>query len=144
MSRTIYISLEQAIDVHRRTIEKSGGGTCEIINTDKLDSALEWIQSDDYYPTFEDKLTHLCFSTCNCHCFMDGNKRLALTLSAQFLLLNGYMYCVEDFMHNMENIVLYMADGKISKELLKEIIVAILVDDFDNESLKMKIVEAVK
>ena len=94
---------------------------------------------DDYYPEFSDKITHLCYSLCNCHCFVDGNKRIALTLSLEFLNLNGYMYCCKDFIRNMENIVLNLAQAKISKELLKEIFVAIIEDDFDNESLQLKI-----
>ena len=40
---------------------------------------------------FVDKLTHLFFCTCEFHCFADGNKRLAITLSLQFLLFNGYL-----------------------------------------------------
>ena len=41
---------------------------------------------NDWYPTFVDKLTHLFFCTCQFHCFSDGNKRLAITLSTLFLL----------------------------------------------------------
>lgn len=40
----IYITLEQAIATHALTIEKSGGGA---------------YGADDYYPTFDAKLTHL-------------------------------------------------------------------------------------
>ena len=43
----------------------------------------------------------------------------------------------------MENIVLNLAQAKISKELLKEIFVAIIEDDFDNESLQLKIFKEV-
>ena len=59
---------------------------------------LQHIQIVDYYPCFFDKLTHLFFSTCKFHCFADGNKRLAITLSLQFLLFNGYMGIAKDFM----------------------------------------------
>ena len=85
----IYISKEQAIDVHKKTIEYSGGGDCGIINIGYLESALEHIQNDDYYPTFEHKLVHLIWSINRNHSFTDGNKRLSITLGAQFLLLNG-------------------------------------------------------
>ena len=56
--RTIYITEEQAIETHRKTILYSGGGDCNMINEGYLCSALEHIQNDDYYPSFEDKLVH--------------------------------------------------------------------------------------
>ncbi len=71
---TIYITLEQAVEIHKKTIEVSGGGVLGQLDTGSLDSALFHIQNDDYYPTFEEKLTHLFFSACNFHCFQDGNK----------------------------------------------------------------------
>ena len=139
MAEIHYISIDEARDIHLATIRNSGGGDCGELDIGKLESVLCHIQNDDYYPEFSDKITHLCYSLCNCHCFVDGNKRIALTLSLEFLNLNGYMYCCKDFIRNMENIVLNLAQAKISKELLKEIFVAIIEDDFDNESLQLKI-----
>ena len=45
----------------------------------------------------------------------DGNKRLAITLSAQFLLLNGYMAVAKDLFVAMENISYQVAAGKIDR-----------------------------
>lgn len=73
-----YISLEDAIDTHGLTIEKSGGGATGHLDVDKLGAVLEHIQNDDYYPTFDAKLTHLFHSACMFHCFEDGNKRIAV------------------------------------------------------------------
>lgn len=81
MDGIIYLTLEQAEQIHRKTITYSGGGTYEPLDVGKLDSVLQHIQNDLYYPTFVDKLTHLFFCTCEFHCFADGNKRLAITLS---------------------------------------------------------------
>lgn len=64
-----YISIEQARDTHALTVEKSGGGTLGVLEIDKLESVLGHIQNDDYYPTFEEKLTHLFFCACKFHCF---------------------------------------------------------------------------
>ena len=47
-----YLSIENAIDTHGLTVEKSGGGTLGLLEIDKLASVLEHIQNDDYYPTF--------------------------------------------------------------------------------------------
>lgn len=135
----IYISNEQAIDIHKKTIEYSGGGDYGIINIGYLESALEHIQNDDYYPTFEHKLVHLIWSINRNHSFSDGNKRLSITLGAQFLLLNGYMFCVKRFMEEMENISYHLAAGRIEKELLHKLVHSFLdgEDDF-NEELKLE------
>lgn len=131
----IYISKGQAIETHKKTIEYSGGGNYGILNIGFLYSALEHIQNDDYYPTFEDKLVHLIWSINRNHSFSDGNKRLSITLGAQFLLLNGYMFCVKRFMEEMENISYHLAAGRIDKELLHKLIHSFLEgeDDFDEE-----------
>lgn len=135
----LYISEEQAIDIHRKTIEYSGGGSCEILNIGYLHSVLAHIQNDDYYPTFEDKLTHLIWSINRNHSFVDGNKRLSITLGAQFLLLNGYMFCIKRFMDEMENISYHLAAGRIEKCLLQKLLHSFLEgeDDF-NEELKLE------
>ena len=139
----IYLTIEQAIDTHRKTVEVSGGGIYEHLNVDKLASVLEHIQNDDYYPTLEGKLTHLFFSANKFHCFADGNKRIAITLCAQMLLFNGYMFWVEEFLHEMENISYHVAAGSIDKELLHEIITAFFAKEMDDESLKLKIFNAI-
>lgn len=104
---------------------------------------LEHIQNDDYYPTFEEKLTHLFFSSNKFHCFADGNKRIAITLCAQMLLLNGYLYCAGHFIKEMENISYHVAAGRIDKYFLHEIICAFIEEDMDNEVLKLRILHAI-
>ena len=144
MDKIIYLTLEQAKAIHRKTITYSGGGIYEILDIDKLDSVLQHIQNDDYYPTFVDKLTHLFFCTCEFHCFADGNKRLAITLSLQFLLFNGYLGIAQNFMSITENISYYVAAGKISKELLHKIMIAILDGTYaEDEELKLGIMNAI-
>jgi len=135
--------MEQVIDIHAKTVEVSGGGTLGHLDLGKLESVLQHIQNDDYYPTFEGKLTHLFFCACKFHSFQDGNKRIAITLSAQMLLFNGYIYCVSSFLREMENISYHVAAGNIDKELLQEIITAHLMKEEDNESLKLKILNAI-
>ena len=120
-----------------------GGGTNEIIDFGKLEAVLEHIQNDEYYPTIIEKLTHLFFCTCQFHCFADGYKRLAISLSAQFLLLNGYLLIVSDFIKYMENISYHVAAGKINKELLQEIIKYFINGDFENEMIKFEIYKAI-
>ncbi|HOO47131.1 MAG TPA: Fic family protein [Deltaproteobacteria bacterium] len=139
----IYLTLDQAVEVHRKTVEISGGGAMGHLELGKLDSVLAHIQNDEYYPSFADKLTHLFFCACKFHCFEDGNKRIAITLSAQMLLLNGYLYCVGNFLRKMENISYHVAAGNIGKDLLREIIEACLEGELDSEPLKLKILDAI-
>jgi len=138
-----YLTLEQALDTHQITVQVSGGGALGVLDTAKLESVLCHLQNDDYYPDIADKLTHLFFCTCQFHCFQDGNKRLAISLSAQFLLLNGYVFVVPGFIRKMENVSYHVASGSIGKDLLHEIMVAILDGDDENEALKLKILQAI-
>jgi death on curing protein len=141
----LYPTLEQAIAIHAKTVELSGGGSHGALDTGRLESVLCHIQNDDYYPTFEAKLTHLFFSVNKFHCFQDGNKRIAISLSAQMLLLNGYLNCTSHFLREMENISYHVAAGRIDKELLKDIIHAVLYEELDtDESLKLRILEAIR
>lgn len=140
-----YITIEQAIKTHKKTIRYSGGGLEGQLNIGQLESVLEHIKNDDYYPTFVDKLTHLFFGACKFHCFGDGNKRIAITLSAHFLLLNGYMAVAKDFFVITENISYEVASGKISKELLHRIMTAIMDGTYKyDEELKLEIYNVIK
>lgn len=139
----IYLTIDQAIDVHRKTVEVSGGGVMGHLDMGRLESVLDHIQNDDYYPTFEEKLTHLFHSACKFHCFQDGNKRIAISLGAQFLLFNGYLFVAGKFLREMENITYHVAADRIDKQLLEEIITAIINSDEDNEELKLKILHAI-
>lgn len=144
MSEISYINSEHVKRIHALTIEHSGGGVGGILNFGRIESVLTHIQNDDYYPTFVDKLTHLFFSICKFHCFEDGNKRLAITLSAHFLLINGYMKIAQTFFTETENISYHVAANNISKELLHEILSAILEERFnEDEGLKLKYYNAI-
>jgi death-on-curing protein len=142
--RIVYITIEQAIETHKLTVQVSGGGSDVILNIGYLESALEHIKNDDYYPTFEDKLTHLVFAANKFHSFQDGNKRISIALGAQFLLLNGYLFIAPRFIQEMENISYHVAAGKIDKDFLKEIITSIIYEPDYQEGLKLKIFNAIK
>jgi death-on-curing protein len=140
----VYINIDQAIETHRLTVQVSGGGLLSVIDAGKLESVLAHIQNDDYYPSFVDKLTHLVFSANKFHCFSDGNKRISISLGAQFLLLNGYVFITSRFIQEMENISYHVAAGKIDKDFLKEIITSIIYEPGYPEDLKLKIYDAIK
>lgn len=143
MRTIIYINLDQAVEVHLRTVEVSGGGAHGLLDEGPLLGTLEQIQNDDWYPDLESKLTHLVYATNRNHCFRDGNKRIAIALGAQFLLLNGYVFLVPRFLVYMENISYHLAAGLIEKDLLREIIDALMSGEEEEEELKLKIVHAI-
>ena len=143
MANVIYITIDQALDTYYRTIEVSGGGHSGVLNQGQLEGTLEQIQDDAWYPTFEAKLTHLVYASNRNHCFQDGNKRIAISLGVQFLLLNGYVFISSRFITYMENISYHLAAGRISKELLAEIIAALVEGEEEDEVLKLKILLAI-
>lgn len=142
--KLIYPTIEQALETHKLTVKISGGGADGILDAGRLESTLQHIQNDDYYPEFEDKLTHLVFAANKFHCFEDGNKRISISLGAQFLLLNGYLFCVEIFIREMENISYHLAAGRIDKTLLQEIITSIITEPEFSEALKLKILNCIQ
>ena len=138
-----YFDIAHAIEVHDWIIENSGG-RAGILEIGSLESALEHIQNDMYYPVLEEKLTHLVFAINKFHAFNDGNKRSSIALGAYFLELNGYDYCVKQFVTKMENISVWVAENRINKDLLGDIIASIIIDDEYPEALKLRIYEAVE
>lgn len=140
--KIFYFDLPHAIEVHDIIIKISGGMAGHDSEKVKmLESTLSHIQNDRYYPTFLDKVTHLLYSINKSHAFFDGNKRSSLALSAFFLLLNGYDYCVTDFIRRMENIVVWVADNRIDKALLKNIIEDIIMEE-ERESVQLALIHA--
>lgn len=138
-----YLSLDDAIETHRLTVIVSGGGTLGHLGIEQLGSVLQHIQNDEWYPTIADKLTHLFFCANKFHCFEDGNKRIAISLCAQMLLINGYTFITE-FCFHMENISYHVASGAIDKDLLRDVFVAVLSGNMDSdEELKFRIFMAV-
>jgi death-on-curing protein len=142
-NRFFYFDVAHAVKTHDWIIEHSGGltGTKDL---GQLDSPLEHIKNDWYYPEIEDKLTHLVFSINKNHAFNDGNKRSSIALGAYFLELNGFDYVVSHFVKEMENIAVWVADNVINKELLHQIISSFIYEDEYSEELKLTIFETIQ
>ena len=136
-------SICDVIEVHRKTVEVSGGGADGILDTGSLEAAIEFIKNDDYYPTFIDKLTHLVYVANKSHCFQDGNKRIAISLGMKFLLDNGYLFAAQRFIFKMEIVSLHLAAGRIDKDFLRKLIDSIVREEDYSESLKMELLECI-
>ena len=76
------------------------------------------------------------------HTFSDGNKRSSIALSIYFMEVNGYDFVVSKFIVEMENIAVDVADNRIDKDLLAEIITSILYEDDYRDELKLKLIDA--
>lgn len=137
----IFFDIQHAIQVHDDIIEKSGG-IKGVLNIGLIESVLDHIQNDLYYPEIENKLTHLFYAINKSHAFNDGNKRSSVALSAYFLEINGWDFLVSKFIKKTENIAVDIADNRIDKDLLFEIIVSILYEEDYSEELKLKIIES--
>lgn len=135
----IYFTSAYAIKIHDKIITFSGGreGVKDFGN---IDSPLYHIQNDDYYPSFEEKLTHLIFSFNKFHAFNDGNKRTSIAMGAFLLEVNGLDIFVNKFIIEMENIAVSVADNVIDKDLLLEIVTSIINEEDYSEELKLKII----
>lgn len=141
MENYLYFDTIHAISVHDDIIAKSGGNS-GILNIGLLESVLEHIKNDIYYPSIEEKITHLFFSVNKNHAFNDGNKRSAIALSAYFMEINCYGFQVSRFVSEMENIAVDVADNRIDKQLLLEIISSLLFENEFSDELKWKLIEA--
>lgn len=136
-----YFTYEALLAVHDRVLAVSGG-MLGIKDEGLLRSPLEFISDDDYYPTFADKLTHLVYSLIKNHGFNDGNKRTALAAGALLLMMNGYDSFVGYYFLMFEQVMVLVAENKITKEQLHLLFVDISENGQLSEASKLIIIEA--
>jgi death-on-curing protein len=140
--RFIYFDIHYAVEIHDWIIEQSGGFP-GVNNLGLLERALEHIQNDLYYPELHHKLTHLVFAINKFHAFSDGNKRSSIVLGSYLLEINGYKFVINKFIFEMENISVWVAEGKIPKDLLGELIESLIFEEEYSESRKLKLLLAI-
>lgn len=139
----IYFDYYNAIEIHDKILRISGGRN-GLFDLNNLQGPLHHIQNDTYYPTIEDKLTHLVFCINKFHAFSDGNKRTSIALGTFFIMINGFEALADKFVIEMENIAVAVADNLIDKDTLQQIITSILNEQDYSEDLKLKIVDALQ
>ena len=88
-----FLSVDEAIAIHERLIEKFGGPP-GIRDTGLLESALFRPQTG-YYNDLAEMAAALFESLLLNHAFVDGNKRVAFFATDIFLRLNGWKFSVE-------------------------------------------------
>lgn len=141
MNYITYPTYDDLLDKHDEVIHKSGGAM-GVFNENLLRGFIEFIQDDVYYPSFEEKLTHLVFSIAKNHGFCDGNKRTAIIAGAFFLELNAFdQFIIDAFIQNMEGVILLTAQGLIDKDQLRQMINDFIHNGKMSEETKMIYVE---
>lgn len=86
MKKIIFLTAEEALEIHKLLIAQFGGQT-GLRDRGLLESALFRPQSG-YYDNIFVQAAALLESLCTNHPFVDGNKRVAWTLTKTFLLVN--------------------------------------------------------
>lgn len=142
MTHLTYIDYEEALEIYYKTVEKSGGGMAGVRDEGGIRATLDFVQDDLYYPDIADKASYLMYSLCKGHYFADCNKRISITLTANFFLKNGYMYLLKNFMAEMEAIGYHVAAGHIDRDLLTKVMRCIVNDEDYSESIKLELIEA--
>ena len=92
MKSTLYPTLSETLELHKRLIERFGGAT-GVRDLGLLQSALLRPQTG-YYKTLSLEAAALLQSLALNHPFVDGNKRVAFATTAIFLRMNGYRLIV--------------------------------------------------
>jgi death-on-curing protein len=112
-----FISLGQALELHRRVIEQSGD-TAGILNLGALESALlqprMTFGGEDLHPTLAEKAAALAFSIIRNHPFIDGNKRTGHAAMEIFLILNGHE--IWSSVDDAEGVIFRVASGQMDRE----------------------------
>lgn len=96
MKTTLFLSLEEVLALHDKTI-KVHGGRQGVRDMGLLESAVLRCQSG-YYNSLSEQAASLMQSLCMNHCFLDNNKdsnkdsnkRVALLATVVFLKMNGF------------------------------------------------------
>jgi death-on-curing protein len=91
---TSYPTLDEVVAVHARLIARFGGAP-GIRDRGALESALARPQSG-YYTDIIQEAAALWESLSQNHPFVDGNKRVAVTIAAAFLRVNGRQLTFDD------------------------------------------------
>lgn len=88
MRQSLYLSIEEITVLQSRTINVHDGKT-GIRDMGLLESAMFRCQSG-YYNSLSQQGASILQGLCMNHCFIDGNKRVALLATVIFFKINGH------------------------------------------------------
>jgi death on curing protein len=112
-----YLTLSEALELHRRVIGQSGGAL-GVLNLGALESALAQPRitfgGRELYPSIVDKAAVLGYSVIQNHPFLDGNKRTGHAAMEVFLFLDGCE--IQSSVDEQERIILRVASGEMDRK----------------------------
>ena len=115
------IDVEDALNFHRKIIEQTGGsgGIRDIgLIESALNRALATFDSNDLYKDIEDKISVITYGLVKNHGFVDGNKRIGVSLMLLLLRLNGIK--IKYSQNELVNLGLGIADGSMDEKDIKQ------------------------
>lgn len=120
MGQYIYMDVENINKLHNNIIERSWW-THWILKEGEIEKIIIFMQNDEYYEFFYQKVAYLLYSIVMNHPFIDGNKRTALFSTAYFIYLNtNNKILTNAFIREYEDIVVFIAEWRFKKGLLQE------------------------
>src|SRR5258708_37540964 len=93
MPERIYVTVGEAVEMHRQLIEEFGG-IHGLRDRGLLEAAI-FRPQNGYYDDLIHEAAALMESLANNHAFLDGNKRISLAVTDTFLRMNGYYLEIE-------------------------------------------------
>lgn len=116
---TRYVSREDALAIHARSIARYGG-IDGLRDEGLLDSALaqprQTFDGAELYPTLAEKAARYAYGIISNHPFADGNKRTGAAVLAVFLRANGVRF--KPRLHDMQQVIMSVADGTMDYDEL--------------------------
>ncbi len=108
----IKFSKEKVLLLHQIMAEATGGSAGvrdDALLESAIESAYATFDSQELYPSKEEKAARLGFSLISNHAFVDGNKRIGMYIMLSFLEINGVK--IEATNDEVVSLGLSVADG---------------------------------
>jgi len=113
----VWITVEDAIMIHKRIIEATGGvdGLRDRAGLEAAVSApLQSFGGVDLFPSKIEKIARVGFGLASNHAFLDGNKRIGAMMTQLMLKWNGYQLNLKQ--GELADMFIDIADGKKTEQ----------------------------
>lgn len=121
MSEPCWLDVRDLYAIHGEILAESGGSS-GILNKGSLDSTLNKPKNLYFYSNKQASLYELAaaygYGLVKNHCFVDGNKRIALIAVYTFLAVNGIELIASE--EDAANFFLYLAANVESQDILMQ------------------------
>ena len=109
---TIYTHYARREEVPHYQDEQSG--------IEKLKGVFQGVRMDEFYPDFFDKAAYLFIQINEGHFFSNGNKRLALVVTAVFVRINEFLFQKKNIRSVFQNYFQNITIGRILMDFIRK------------------------